>query len=73
MAHQNQPLTSTRVYDVNGRAYIGREVEIPPRYGRHQILGIAVPVDEIEQPFAETRNDTPLYSSVFVIFTLPLL
>ncbi len=72
MAHQDQPLIGTRLYDVNGRAYIGRTVEIPPRYGRDQFLGIAVPVDEIEQPFAEIRNDTLLYSSVFVIFTLPL-
>ncbi len=71
-AHQNQPITGTRVYDVAGRAYIGRVVEIPARYGRDQLLAIAVPVNEIEKPFAEIRNDTLLYSIAFLVFALPL-
>ena len=55
-----------------GRRYIGRVVEIPDRYGRDQLLGIAVPLDEIEQPVIELRNQTLLYSIAFLAFTLPL-
>ncbi len=47
-------------------------IEIPPRYGRDQLLAIAVPVDEIDQPIAEIRNDTLLYSIAFLVFALPL-
>jgi adenylate cyclase len=71
-AHQNAPQTGSRVYDVAGRTFIGRVVDIPPRYGHNQLLAIAVPVDEIEQPIAEIRNDTLLYSIAFVVFALPL-
>ncbi len=71
-AYRDQPMAGTRVYDVSGRAYIGRVVEIPARYGRDQLLAIAVPVNEIEKPFAEIRNDTLLYSIAFLIFALPL-
>jgi positive regulator of sigma E activity len=46
--------------------------DIPPRYGRDQLLAIAVPVDEIEQPIIGIRNDTLLYSVAFLIFALPL-
>jgi adenylate cyclase len=60
------------VYRVAGRSYIGRVVEIPARYGRDQLLGIAVPLDEIEQPVIELRNQTLLYSIAFLAFTLPL-
>jgi hypothetical protein len=35
-------------------------------------LGIAVPLDEIEQPVIELRNQTLFYSIAFLAFTLPL-
>jgi adenylate cyclase len=60
------------VYDVAGRSYIGRVVEIPARYGHDQLLGIAVPIDEIAQPAIAVRNQTLLYSLAFLAFTLPL-
>ena len=47
-------------------------VAIPPRYGRDQLLAIAVPVDEIEKPIIDIRNDTLLYSVAFLVFALPL-
>jgi hypothetical protein len=47
-------------------------VDIPPRYGRDQLLAIAVPVDEVEQPITDIRNDTLLYSVAFLVFALPL-
>jgi hypothetical protein len=47
-------------------------VEIPPRYGRDQLLAIMVPVDEIEKPIAEIRNQTLLYSIAFLVLALPL-
>jgi adenylate cyclase len=71
-AYQNQQMAGTRVYDVAGRTFIGRVTDIPPRYGRDQLLAIAVPVDEIEQPIIDIRNDTLLYSVAFLIFALPL-
>ncbi len=71
-AYQDQPMAGTRVYDVAGRTYIARVVDIPPRYGRNQLLAIAVPVDEIVKPIADIRNDTLLYSVLFLIFALPL-
>ncbi len=71
-AYRNQQMAGTRVYDVAGRTYIGRVTDIPPRYGRDQLLAIAVPVDEIEQPIIDIRNDTLLYSLAFLIFALPL-
>src|SRR6516162_235424 len=60
------------VYDVVGRNYIGRVVEIPARYGHDQLLGIAVPIDEIAQPAIAVRNQTLFYSIAFLAFTLPL-
>ena len=71
-AYQDHQTTRTRVYDVGGRTFIGRVVDVPPRYGRDQLLAIAVPVDEIEQPITEIRNDTLLYSVAFLVFALPL-
>ena len=71
-AYRNQPMTGTRVYDVAGRTFIGRVTDIPTRYGRDQLLAIAVPVDEIEQPIVAIRNETLLYSVAFLILTLPL-
>ena len=60
------------VYDAAGRSHIGRVVEIPARYGRDQLLGIAVPLDEIEQPVIAVRNQTLFYSIAFLVFALPL-
>ena len=47
-------------------------VEIRARYGRDQLLGIAVPIDEIERPVAELRNQTLFYSIAFLVFALPV-
>jgi adenylate cyclase len=71
-AYRDEQMAGTRVYDVAGRTYIGRVIDIPPRYGRDQLLAIAVPVDEIEKPIIDIRNDTLLYSVAFLIFALPL-
>jgi adenylate cyclase len=71
-AYQSGQMAGTRIYDVAGRTYIGRVVEIPPRYGRDQLLAITVPVDEIEMPISKIRNDTLLYSIAFLVFALPL-
>jgi adenylate cyclase len=71
-AYRNQQMAGTRVYDVAGRTYIGRVIDIPPRYGRDQLLAIAVPVDEIVEPIIGIRNDTLLYSIAFLVFALPL-
>jgi hypothetical protein len=71
-AYQNHRMAGTRIYDVAGRTYIGRVADIPSRYGRDQLLAIAVPVDEVEQPIDDIRNDTLLYSVAFLVFALPL-
>jgi adenylate cyclase len=71
-AYRESSTPGSFVYRVAGRRYIGRVVEIPARYGRDQMLGIAVPLDEIEQPVIELRNQTLLYSLAFLAFTLPL-
>ena len=60
------------MYAVPGRSYVGRVVEIPARYGRDQLLGIAVPLDEIEHPVIELRNQTLFYSIAFLVLALPL-
>jgi hypothetical protein len=57
---------------VGDRAYIGRVIEIPPHFGRDQLLAMIVPLDEIEEPITELRNQTLLYSVAFLLFTLPL-
>jgi adenylate cyclase len=59
-------------YDVAGRRHIGRVVEIPARYGRDQLLGITVPLDEIEEPVIAVRNQTLFYSIAFLVLVLPL-
>ena len=71
-AYQNQQMAGTRVYDVAGRTFIARIVDIPPRYGQDQLLAIAVPLDKVEQPIIDIRNDTLLYSVAFLVFALPL-
>jgi adenylate cyclase len=60
-AYRESSTPGNFAYRVAGRRYIGRVVEIPARYGRDQLLGIAVPLDEIEQPVIELRNQTLLY------------
>ena len=47
-------------------------IEIPPHFGRDQLLAMIVPIDEIEKPITEIRNQTLLYSVAFLLFTLPL-
>jgi hypothetical protein len=71
-AYRKSSTPGNFVYAVAGRSYIGRMVEIPVRYGRDQLLGIAVPLDEIEQPVIELRNQTLFYWIAFLAFTLPL-
>ena len=65
-------MSGTRFYDVSGRTWVGRVLDIPPRYGRDQLLAIMVPLDEIEKPITEIRNQTLLYSIAFLVFALPL-
>jgi adenylate cyclase len=65
-------MSGSRVFDVGDRAYIGRVIEIPPHFGRDQLLAMIVPIDEIEEPITEIRNHTLLYSVAFLVFTLPL-
>jgi hypothetical protein len=71
-AYRANSTSGTFVYDVAGRSYIGRVVEIPARYGRDQLLGIAVPLDEIEAPIVAVRNQTLFYSVAFLVLVLPL-
>jgi adenylate cyclase len=71
-AYQNGQMAGTRIYNVAGRAFIGRVVAIPPRYGRDQLLAIMVPVDEILEPIEGIRNETLLYSIAVLVFALPL-
>jgi adenylate cyclase len=71
-AYQNGQMEGTRIYEVAGRPFIGRVVAIPPRYGRDQLLGIMVPVDEILAPIEGIRNETLLYSIAVLVFALPL-
>jgi hypothetical protein len=65
-------MSGTRFYDVAGRTWVGHVLDIPPRYGRDQLLAIMVPLDEIEKPITEIRNQTLLYSIAFLVFALPL-
>jgi hypothetical protein len=51
---------------------IGRVIEIPPHFGRDQLLAMIVPIDEIEKPITALRNHTLLYSVAFLVFALPL-
>ncbi|MBV9814925.1 MAG: cache domain-containing protein [Alphaproteobacteria bacterium] len=71
-AYENGRMSGTRFYDVEGRTYVGRVLDIPPRYGRDQLLAIMVPLDEIEKPIIEIRNQSLLYSIAFLVFALPL-
>ena len=71
-AYEDGRMLGTRFYNVAGRAYVGRVLDIPLRYGRDQLLAIMVPLDEIEQPIIEIRNQSLLYSIAFLVFALPL-
>ena len=71
-AYQNEKMAGSRVYEAAGRTYIARVADIPPRYGRDQLLATLVPIDEIEQPIIDVRNQTLLYSIAFLILALPL-
>jgi adenylate cyclase len=68
----NYQTARTQTYDVDGRAYVGRVVEIPPRYGRDQLLAVMVPVDEVEKPVIEARNEALLRSILILLLILPL-
>jgi hypothetical protein len=46
-AYRESSTPGNFVYDVAGRSYIGRVVEIPARYGHDQLKGIVVPLDKI--------------------------
>ena len=71
-AYQDGRMSGTRVYDAAGRTYIARVIDIPPRYGQDQLLAIIVPIDEIERPITEIRNQTLLYSIAFLLLALPM-
>ena len=71
-AYEDGHMSGTRIYDVAGRTWVGHILDIPPRYGRDQLLAIMVPLDEIEKPITEIRNQTLLYSIAFLVFALPL-
>jgi adenylate cyclase len=71
-AYEDGHMSGTRFYDVAGRTWVGHILDIPPRYGRDQLLAIIAPVDEIEKPITEIRNQTLLYSIAFLVFALPL-
>ncbi len=71
-AYEDGRMSGTRIYDVAGRTYVGHVVDIPSRYGRDQLLAIMVPLDEIEKPIIEIRNQSLLYSIAFLVFALPL-
>ena len=71
-AYQASGVSGTLVYTFADRTYIGRIVEIAARYGRDQLLAIAVPIDEIQRPIIELRNRTLFYSIAVLVFVLPL-
>jgi adenylate cyclase len=71
-AYEDGRMSGTRIYNVAGRTYAGHVLDIEPRYGRDQLLAIMVPLDEIEKPITEIRNQTFLYSIAFLVFALPL-
>jgi adenylate cyclase len=62
----------TQYYDVKGRRYIGKVIEIPQRYGRDQLLAVMVPLDEIEKPIIKMRNDALFRSIIILLLVLPL-
>jgi adenylate cyclase len=71
-AYQQRGASENFVYRVADRRFIGRVVEIPARYGRDQLLGIVVPMDEIAEPAIALRNRALFYSIAFLVLVLPL-
>ena len=71
-AYEDGRMSGTRIYDVAGRTYIARVIDVPPRYGQNQLFAVMVPIDEIERPIAEIRNQTLLYSIAFLVLALPM-
>jgi adenylate cyclase len=65
-------IAHAELYDINGRSYVGRVIEIPPRYGRDQLLAVMVPVNEIERPVIEARNEALVRSVLILLLVLPL-
>jgi adenylate cyclase len=59
-------------YEATDRQYIARITSIPERYGQNEFLAVTVPVDEIVAPITEIRTQTLVYSSLFLVLTLPL-
>jgi adenylate cyclase len=70
--YANYTTARTKLYDVEGRSYVGRVVPIPPRYGERQLLAVMVPVDEIEQPVIAARNGALFRAIVILVLVLPL-
>ncbi len=70
--YQRNLTLGSRIYNVAGRTFVGHISEIPPRYGKDQLLAIMVPVDEILRPVIALRNETLFYSLAFLVFALPL-
>jgi subtilisin family serine protease len=69
---QEQPMDfSNWGYQTGGVMPPGEEI-LPARYGRDQLLGIAVPIDEVEQPAIALRNQTLFYSIAFLVFAVPI-
>ena len=52
-ASEGGRMSGSRVFDVGDRAYIGRVIEIPPHFGRDELLAMIVPIDEIKKPLTE--------------------
>jgi hypothetical protein len=48
-SYKDGRMSGSSVFDVDDRAYIGRVIEMPPQFGRDQLLAIIVPIDEIEK------------------------
>jgi adenylate cyclase len=63
---------SIKMYQVAGRSYIGRVIAIPPQYGPNQLLAVMVPLDEIEKPVIDARNEALFRSIVILLLVLPL-
>jgi adenylate cyclase len=59
-------------YDAAGREYLARITPVPERYGQNEFLAVTVPVDEIVAPITAIRTQTLVYSSLFLVLTLPL-
>jgi hypothetical protein len=68
----NYNTARNEIYDAGGRSYVGRVIQIPPRYGENQLLAVMVPLDEIGKPVIEARNEALFRSIVILLLVLPL-